>query len=117
VPVVVPGLSNVLSISAGEHHTCAVLDNGTACCWGRNTQGQLGDGTRTNSRVPVVVLGLTNVRSFSTGVSHTCAVLVDGTARCWGRNLYGQLGDGTTTQRTTPINVTCREWCSTLCCG
>jgi alpha-tubulin suppressor-like RCC1 family protein len=46
--VLVPGLSNAHSFSAGNHHTCAVLQDGTETCWGPNGSGQLGDGT-TNS--------------------------------------------------------------------
>ena len=36
-------------ITAGEAHTCALRSNGTARCWGANSQGQLGRGNTTNS--------------------------------------------------------------------
>ena len=58
VPVEVSGLTGAVAIGAGNDHTCAFLDDGTATCWGRNHQGQLGDGTMTDSPVPVAVVGL-----------------------------------------------------------
>ena len=41
-----------VSISSGQDHTCAVLDNGEIQCWGRNNFGQLGDGTNSQSNSP-----------------------------------------------------------------
>ena len=41
-----------VAMSTGETHTCAILDNGEAKCWGRDLFGQLGDGgsnTATNA--------------------------------------------------------------------
>ena len=36
-----------VSVTAGYYHTCAILDNGDAKCWGRDNYGQLGDGGST----------------------------------------------------------------------
>jgi hypothetical protein len=47
--------SGVSAISAANEHICVVRNSGEAACWGDNTYGQLGDGTRTTSRVPVAV--------------------------------------------------------------
>ena len=53
-PPAPPGLP-LLDLSAGSEHTCAVLDDRTARCWGDNREGQLGDGTTTPSVRPVAV--------------------------------------------------------------
>ncbi len=97
-------------ISAGFTHTCAVLEDKTARCWGANGEGRLGDGTNTGSATPVTVVAtgtgttLSGITQISAGF-HTCAVLEDTTARCWGANSNGQLGDGTNTERDTPVTV------------
>src|SRR6185503_12507444 len=102
-PVVVSGISGASAIATGAYHTCALLANGTLRCWGRNGQGQLGDGTFTGSSTPRSVGGLTGVAAVSGGGAHTCAVLTDGTVRCWGDNEFGQIGNVTTTTATTPV--------------
>lgn len=108
VPVNVAGLgSGVASIDGGNHHACAVTTAGGLKCWGRNTSGQLGDGTTGYSPIPVDVSGLSaGVASVTASpLYHTCALTTSGGVKCWGRNSFGQLGDGTTTQRTTPVDV------------
>ena len=49
------GARNIASIAAGSRHTCALTTVGQAFCWGRNTEGQLGDGSGRDRLVPVAV--------------------------------------------------------------
>jgi alpha-tubulin suppressor-like RCC1 family protein len=94
-----------VAISAGRYHTCALLDDGSVSCWGRNNFGQLGDGTDTLRNTPTQTSSLGTDRTavaISAGEGHTCAILDDGSVSCWGSNNGGRLGDGTTTDRNTP---------------
>jgi alpha-tubulin suppressor-like RCC1 family protein len=93
-------------VSAAAFQTCGVTTDYRAYCWGRNDNGELGDGT-TALRLtgPVAVLGGLQFRQVSTNGSHTCAVTTDYRAYCWGHNGHGELGDGTTTGRMTPVPV------------
>jgi alpha-tubulin suppressor-like RCC1 family protein len=88
-------------ITAGVGHSCAIASTGVAHCWGINTDGQLGNGTRVSESAPVSVVNGTGFTQIVAG-THTCALLVTGAARCWGNNSNGQLGDGTDVDRTIP---------------
>ena len=83
-----------IAIAAGGDGACALLIGGTVECWGFNSLGSLGDGTRTDSSTPVAVSGLSGVSDITAGDSHFCALLSGGTVECWGQNFFGQLGDG-----------------------
>ncbi len=103
-PTAVIGLSSgVAAITSGYYHTCAVTTGGGVVCWGRNTDGQLGDGTTTDQLTPTAVSGLAGgVAAIAAGNQHTCALTTGGGVVCWGNNGSGRLGDGTQTSRTTP---------------
>lgn len=95
------------ALDAGLLHTCAILDDDSAVCWGYNGQGELGNGDTTNTNVPVPVsLTGRRARAIDAGDLHTCATLSDGTFACWGFNYDGQLGLGDEDFRSTPTAVT-----------
>src|SRR5262249_3639288 len=56
----------------------AVKADGTTWTWGRNSTGQLGDGTHIDCYTPVQVSGLTNVRAIAGGSRLSYAVDTDG---------------------------------------
>ena len=109
-PVDVFGLSSDMqAIAAGGYHTCALLISGGVKCWGRNSSGQLGDGSSSSYKVvPFDVVGLSSgVQTISAGGSHTCAMLTSGGLKCWGANSHGQLGNGTEESTKIPVFVSC----------
>lgn len=93
-PTEIPGLTGVLSLASFGSHTCAVLGDHTAACWGQNVWGELGDRSNQYRPAPTPVHGLTQVSQISPGMSHTCALRADRTVWCWGKNDRGILGTG-----------------------
>ena len=93
-------------ITMGSFHACALTPAAGVVCWGRNTYGELGDGTTTDRAIPVPVSGLpSGVAAVAAGGEHTCALTTGGAAWCWGHNNVGQLGDGSTLDRVHPGEV------------
>jgi alpha-tubulin suppressor-like RCC1 family protein len=107
-PVDVSGLSSgVAQITVGGYHSCAIMEDGSARCWGFNLYGGVGDTSTTNRLTPAVVneTGVKfNQLSAGSGRAHTCAVL-SSTAKCFGPNNYGQLGDGSFLDRSSPVRI------------
>jgi RHS repeat-associated protein len=107
-PVAVSGLSGVTAIATGNYHALALLSNGTVKAWGFNADGELGDGSTTNSDVPVTVSGLSGVTAIAANGYYSLALLSNGTVKAWGENFYGQLGNGTSgvgTNSDVPVAV------------
>lgn len=102
-------LTGVTQVVAGQLHFLAVTSDGIYA-WGRNADGQLGDGTATDRSTPVRVVGvggngyLPSPTAIAGGYFHTIAITADGVF-AWGNNAYGQLGNNTTTLSRTPVQV------------
>ncbi|MGI8413608.1 MAG: hypothetical protein ACR2QA_14215 [Solirubrobacteraceae bacterium] len=88
------------AISAGQDHTCAILEDQTVRCWGYGLDGRLGYGNsndvgdhQTPASAGSVDIGPgRTATAISAGGRHTCARLDDGAVRCWGYGADGQLG-------------------------
>ncbi len=110
VYVPVPGMTDVKEIqfigNQAIQSTCALLNNGTVWCWGKNHTGQVGSGVIGDDvNSPSQVVGLTSVERIRGGVNHMCALKTDKTLWCWGANNKGQLGNGLTAHSATPVQV------------
>lgn len=109
-PVAIVGAgvsSGVVSVAAGGRFSCAVTSAGAATCWGQNYEGELGNGTTTDSHaVPVAVTGLSSgVHAVAAGDFHACAITATGGVKCWGANTQGQLGNNSTMNSAVPVDV------------
>ncbi len=133
-PERVAGLADVVAISAGEHHSCAVHGDGDVSCWGwvyGSSPFRIGGvkavsvasgGTRSclathDGHIFCWDLGATTVLQMeqvgdiddavdvSVGDGTACALHRDGSVSCWGDNGVGQVGDGTTAPRSEPVRL------------
>ncbi len=79
--------------------------DGAVYGWGFNGQGQLGDGTTTNSLTPRAIPSLTSVTQITATPQGNFALKNDGTVWSWGRNYFGQLGGGADIDRPLPTRT------------
>jgi alpha-tubulin suppressor-like RCC1 family protein len=90
-------------IASGDFHTCALRADGTVRCWGRNKEGQLGDGTTETRTKPTTVAGVSDVTQLALGANFSCALRRDGSVLCWGAGKAW--GDGQTRSNVPPTPV------------
>ncbi len=117
-PSSIPPIAKALGLGppSAEWHTCALTTGGQAYCWGRNLDGEVGDGspnyaTDSNTSDPVAVGGGHLFSTIRAGHRHTCAVTTSGDAYCWGANSGGQLGRDTLTSTCTYAALNpCSNW-------
>lgn len=111
-PVVVMGLTNVVSVAAGYAHSVALKNDGTVWVWGSNDMGQLGIGTKNSTATqnsPTQVPNLSNIVAIAANPSgsHTVALKSDGSVYIWGANGNGQHCDSASYQsyRSSPYQI------------
>jgi len=113
LPVAVTGGAlagkTVTALSCGTFHMIA-LAGGTVYAWGRNVEGQIGQGHTTNPQtLPVAVVGSLSgktVLKITSGGYHCLALCSDNSVHSWGSGSHGQLGTGDTNNQTLPIQIT-----------
>ncbi|MGH7533265.1 MAG: hypothetical protein ACREL4_08240 [Gemmatimonadales bacterium] len=91
------------SITLGSVWGCGIVSDGTAWCWGSNSNGELGTGTPGNSAVPVPVAGAYHFTTLSAGNSYTCGLTNETGWVCWG--LVSAIPPLQTTAWPTPIHA------------
>lgn len=104
-PVSIQGIDNATQVTAGEDHTCALLTDGTAKCWGSGLNGRLGNGSTAQKTYPATVSGINMLSQIVAGGDHTCALMEDHSSYCWGQGSHGQLGNGTLEDQATPTTT------------
>lgn len=90
--VKIENLDNVISVSLGEVHSCALTKTGDVFCWGDNSEGQLSSKKVKETHVPTKISALSKVTMIATGTNHTCALDNNGMVYCWGDNKSWQIG-------------------------
>ncbi|MFC5703293.1 Ig-like domain-containing protein [Cohnella faecalis] len=81
-----------VQVDGGKEFTLALKADGTVWAWGYNGEGQLGNGTTTDSLTPTQVSGLSDITAIAAGDTHGLALKSDGTVWAWGDNVYGVAG-------------------------
>jgi alpha-tubulin suppressor-like RCC1 family protein len=83
---------DVRLLAVGGQETCAVKNDDTVWCWGRNPYGQIGDQTRVDHLIPWEIHLPGKVTQIAIGGSHACALGASEKVYCWGADDLGQLG-------------------------
>ena len=108
-------------IAAGTDHTLAIKSDGTLWAWGRNQNGQLGDGTTIDKNVPTQIGSDTDWISIDAYVNNNLALKTDGSLWSWGENNNGQVGNGNFgvgTDVISPIRIgNDNDWVKTVAIG
>lgn len=88
----------------GGYYICGIKEDQTLWCWGKNDNGQLGDGSIVDRSEPVQI-GRDKWKTVVTGWNHTCGIKADNSLWCWGDNESFKLGDGTEKDQTIPVKI------------
>jgi alpha-tubulin suppressor-like RCC1 family protein len=94
------------AISVDSLSGCGISKDKLVYCWGDDSNGQLGNGSRGGGATPAVAtVGQVRFDSITVGGAHACALSTTRQVYCWGRDIEGQLGDSRRVSSTTPIPV------------
>jgi alpha-tubulin suppressor-like RCC1 family protein len=99
------GGSRVVAVDGGDNHATALTRDGRVWIWGRNSHGQLGDGTAQDHRVPGLLKLAGRVQAVRSAGNLLLAQTSTGELYAWGENRFGQIGDGTMATRGRPTRV------------
>lgn len=116
-PIQIPSLSGVVQIACGFGQCLARTAEGRVYAWGRNSNGQIGDGTKKHAKEPVL-LPLEDIVDVQCGGKFCMALASDGTIYGWGDNEYGQLLDASKRKNVlTPTRLSISGLYTAVACG
>ena len=111
------GVTTLAPDSSYQGGFCALLSSGGVNCWGYNFNGELGNGSFTQtgcqcSATPTAVVGVGGAGTLS-GVANVvssegnnfCALLTSGGVDCWGWGMGYALGNDRTGSKDSPVEV------------
>ncbi|MCF8255171.1 MAG: T9SS type A sorting domain-containing protein [Bacteroidia bacterium] len=106
-------LTGIVKISSSAEHVLALTEAGSVYTWGKDYNGELGQGSNPGSffltAVPVVSESgsgiLSNVKSVAAGGQFSLALKQDGSVWSWGANANGKLGNPSSSGTSKPIQV------------
>lgn len=99
------GGGSLVFMALGNEQSCGFDIGGNGYCWGRGTEGELGDGSGSNYTASVVISGGQIWSQMDSFTRTVCGVDTSNNGWCWGQNDSGQVGNGTTTNQMTPYQL------------
>src|SRR5690606_25264061 len=97
--LVVPGLKDIVQISASDDYSLALKKDGTVYAWGKNEYGQFGNGKKSYQyQDPTKISALKDIVQIHAEETYALALKKDGTVWAWGENELGQLGKAGSTK-------------------
>jgi len=113
VAVTTPANVKFAQISAGTGTAIAITTDGKLYAWGKNTNGQVGDGTIVNKNVPTAIATSLTFRVAKAGDINSIGVTTAGALYTWGSDdaTNGSVGNGATASGnvTTPTKLTVNQ--------
>lgn len=110
-PTQVPGISDIVQIAAGKHHSIVLNRNGEVFTWG--DKGALGHPkaqwwhlNQEPCPVPTKVKSLSQIKAIAAGDLHCIALSEKGEVFSWGNGEHGRLGHGGAGYKTEPERIT-----------
>jgi len=97
--------TSIITLAAGSEHTCVIKSDHSLWCWGNNSEGEIGDGTKEMRTSPVRVGEDNDWTKIALGLQYSCATKLDHSLWCWGDNSETQLGDATLDEIFVPTQI------------